>query len=30
MTFSGNAERFRYRSYDITVPLRNMLLKDNI
>jgi type IV pilus assembly protein PilW len=30
MTFSGSAERFRYRSYDITVPLRNMLLKDNI
>ena len=30
MTFSGNAQRFRYRSYDITVPLRNMLLKDNV
>ena len=30
MSFSGNAQRFRYRSYDITVPLRNMLLKDNV
>lgn len=30
MTFSGSAQRFRYRSYDITVPLRNMLLKDNV
>ncbi|MFO1218195.1 MAG: PilW family protein [Burkholderiaceae bacterium] len=28
MTFSGNAQRFRYRSYDVVVPLRNMLLKD--
>ena len=30
MTFTGDAQRFRYRSYDITVPLRNMLLKDNV
>jgi type IV pilus assembly protein PilW len=29
MTFSGAAQRFRYRSYEITVPLRNMLLMNN-
>lgn len=29
MTFSGDAERFRYRSYDIVVPIRNMQLKEN-
>ena len=30
MTFSGNAQRFRYRTYEITVPLRNMLLMNNL
>lgn len=29
MTFSGTAQRFRYRTYEITVPLRNMLLMNN-
>lgn len=29
MTFSGSAQRFRYRTYEVSVPLRNMLLMNN-